>query len=91
VKKTDKVVLGIDPGTNIMGYGVIHIEGTQVKLLAMDVLNMQKLDDHPIKLKAIFDRTSNSLPNLNPMKYRSKPLSLARTYKACSSSVAPRA
>jgi crossover junction endodeoxyribonuclease RuvC len=39
----DKVILGIDPGTNVMGFGLIHIQGNQVKLLEMGVLNMAKI------------------------------------------------
>ena len=40
-----------------MGYGVIHIENRKAKLLTLGVLDMSKLDDHPIKLKTIFERT----------------------------------
>jgi crossover junction endodeoxyribonuclease RuvC len=51
----DKVILGIDPGTNVMGFGVIHIQGRSVSLLEMGTLHMEKLDDHGSKLKMIFD------------------------------------
>jgi crossover junction endodeoxyribonuclease RuvC len=63
---TDKVILGIDPGTNIMGYGAIHIQGRTAKLLTLGVLDMQKLDDHPEKLKTIFVRTVELIEEFKP-------------------------
>lgn len=53
---TDKIVLGIDPGTNIMGYGLIHIKGNKMELIVMGVLRLEKIDDHALKLQRIFDR-----------------------------------
>lgn len=55
--KSERVILGIDPGTTIMGYGVIREEGKTPILLEMDVLNMKKLPSHPAKLRAIFEGT----------------------------------
>jgi crossover junction endodeoxyribonuclease RuvC len=53
---TDKIVLGIDPGTNIMGYGLIHIKGNKMELIVMGVLHLGKVDDHALKLQKIFNR-----------------------------------
>jgi len=55
--KPERVILGIDPGTTIMGYGVIKEVGKTPALLEMDVLNMKKLPSHPAKLRAIFEGT----------------------------------
>ncbi len=66
MKKTDQVILGIDPGTNIMGYGVIHIQARKAKLLTLGVLDMSKLEDHPIKLKTIFERTLELIDHYHP-------------------------
>ena len=66
MKKTDKVILGIDPGTNIMGYGAIHIENRKARLLTLGVLDMSKLADHPIKLKTIFERTLELIEEYKP-------------------------
>jgi crossover junction endodeoxyribonuclease RuvC len=55
--KVDRVVLGIDPGTIIMGYGIIHIRGNGMQLIASGVIHLDKLDDHALRLKKIFDRT----------------------------------
>lgn len=52
---TDRIILGIDPGTNILGYGIIHQQGNNIKLIAMDVLHLEKVGDAALKLKKIFD------------------------------------
>jgi len=54
---SERVILGIDPGTNIMGYGIICISGQQMKLISLGVLKMEKLGDHGLKLKRIFEKT----------------------------------
>jgi crossover junction endodeoxyribonuclease RuvC len=62
----DRVILGIDPGTNIMGYGVIHIKGKNMELLAFDIVNLTKIDDHAIKLKEIFETTDKLIEQYKP-------------------------
>lgn len=52
---TEKIILGIDPGTTIMGYGVIIQKGNKIELITLDVLKLDKFSDHPIKLKKIFE------------------------------------
>ncbi len=64
--KNDKVILGIDPGTNIMGYGAIHIIGREIKLLGAGIITMQKLKDHPLKLKRIFEGTIDLIEQFKP-------------------------
>lgn len=53
----DKIVLGVDPGTNIMGFGVIHVRNTKMSLVTLDVIRLDKIDDAALKLKTIFERT----------------------------------
>ena len=47
--------MGIDPGTNIMGYGVIHIKQRKMNLIALGAINLSKIDNHNVKLKTIFE------------------------------------
>ena len=55
----ERIILGIDPGTTIMGYGVIRCRGkAQVELVEMGALHMAKIKDHALKLKRIYDRVS---------------------------------
>ena len=60
----DRIILGIDPGTNIMGYGLLHIVQGHMKLLDLGLLHLHNLDNHPLKLKKIFE-TSVSLIELH--------------------------
>jgi crossover junction endodeoxyribonuclease RuvC len=64
--KTDRIILGIDPGTNVMGYGVIHIKGVDAKLIHMDIVSFKKTDNHTIKLKSIFEETSLIIEKYRP-------------------------
>lgn len=49
--------MGIDPGTTIMGYGLIKVKGTEMELIRLDELMLKKYSDHYVKLKLIFERT----------------------------------
>lgn len=53
----DRIILGIDPGTNIMGYGLIHQQGNKIRLITLGILKLGKYSNHAIKLKKIFERT----------------------------------
>lgn len=54
---SDKIIIGIDPGTIVMGYGVIQIQNKKPKLLAMGVVRLNKIPDPNLKLKTIYDKT----------------------------------
>jgi len=56
MNQAEKIILGIDPGTNIMGYGIIEIHGKTMKLVATGVIDLSKIEDHHLKLKKIFER-----------------------------------
>ena len=64
--RTDKIILGIDPGTTIMGYGLIQIKGKEMELLQMGVLHLSKLNSHALKLKRIFERTLTMIDEYKP-------------------------
>jgi len=52
----NRIILGIDPGTNILGYGLIADDGKNIALITMGVLKLGKIDSHALKLKKIFER-----------------------------------
>ena len=52
----DRIILGIDPGTIVMGYGILKIEGNKPKLEAMGILQLNKYEDHYLRLRKIFER-----------------------------------
>jgi crossover junction endodeoxyribonuclease RuvC len=63
---TEKIIIGIDPGTNIMGYGVISIVKKKMTLLCIDELILHKLDSQALKLKKIFERTLSLIDMYHP-------------------------
>ena len=67
--QTDKIILGIDPGTTIMGYGLIHIKGNKMELIQMGVLHLSKLGSHELKLKRIFERTLQLVDEYKPDEF----------------------
>ena len=67
--QTDKIILGIDPGTTIMGYGIIHIKGKKMELIQMGVLHLSKLGSHELKLKRIFERTLQLVDEYKPDEF----------------------
>ena len=62
----DKIILGIDPGTTVMGYGLIHIKGKQLHLINFGVIHLDKFQNHPDKLKKIFDRLNEIITEYKP-------------------------
>ena len=62
----DKIILGIDPGTTVMGYGIIHIKNNNMSLIAMGSIELNKLETHFLKLKKIFERTQYLINEYKP-------------------------
>ena len=54
----EKIILGIDPGTNVMGYGLIKVVGNKAEMLTMGVIDLRKAGDAYLKLGHIFKRVS---------------------------------
>ena len=54
----DKVYIGIDPGTNVMGYGILGIKGRKPSMIAMGVIKLSRFDSHYLRLKHIHERVS---------------------------------
>jgi crossover junction endodeoxyribonuclease RuvC len=63
---TNRIIIGIDPGTNIMGYGIIEITGGKIHLLSLGVLKLNKVESHNLKLKNIFERTFSLIEQYHP-------------------------
>ena len=62
----DKIILGIDPGTTVMGYGIIHFKGKEMKLITFGIIQLSKLPTHPDKLKRIFERLDGIIKEFKP-------------------------
>ena len=64
--KQDRIILGIDPGTNIMGYGLIQQKANKISIITMGVLKLSAYDNHPMKLKRIFERVLSLIDEYHP-------------------------
>tara|TARA_B100001287_G_C22672178_1_gene525822 strand:+ start:1966 stop:2520 length:555 start_codon:yes stop_codon:yes gene_type:complete len=63
---SEKIILGIDPGTTVMGYGLIKVVNNEMEFLLLNELDLKKYKDHYLKLKLIFNRTLELIENYHP-------------------------
>jgi len=64
--KTDKIILGIDPGTRILGFGVIRVLDRKVEYLHMGVVNLKGTKDHFVTLRTIYEEVTKIIEKYNP-------------------------
>jgi crossover junction endodeoxyribonuclease RuvC len=62
----EKIILGVDPGTTIMGYGVILIQNNQMKLIQYGVIHLTRYPSHALKLSKIFERITQIIEEFQP-------------------------
>lgn len=62
----EKIILGIDPGTNVMGYGVLRANGNKAQLVAMGVIDMRRMSDPYLRLGRIFERVTGIIDEYLP-------------------------
>ncbi len=66
IPQKERIILGLDPGTNIMGYGIICITGKKIDLLQYGVIHLQKYTGYEMKLKKIFERVLGIVDEFSP-------------------------
>lgn len=62
----ERIILGIDPGTIVMGYGVLLIAAKKPQLVTMGVLKLNKFENHYLRLQHIFDRVTQLIDSYHP-------------------------
>ena len=62
----EKIILGMDPGTSVMGYGVLQVEGNTSKVVQYGVIHLSKYNTHELKLKKIFERVTSIIDEYKP-------------------------
>ena len=62
----ERIILGIDPGTTIMGFGLIRVTGKRMEFLQLNELKLNKYSDHYVKLRLIFERTIELIESYHP-------------------------
>jgi crossover junction endodeoxyribonuclease RuvC len=62
----EKIILGLDPGTTIMGYGLVSARGPAIRLIQYGVIHLDKYTGHELKLKKIFERVLSLVDEYHP-------------------------
>lgn len=66
LKNSEKIIIGVDPGTQVMGYGVILVKNAQIELIQYGVIKLNKYTTHELKLKKIFERITQLIEEYLP-------------------------
>ncbi len=59
VRDYQRVIIGIDPGTNVMGYGILGVNGKKPELIAMGVVKLSRFETHYLRLRRIYERVQD--------------------------------
>lgn len=62
----EKIILGLDPGTTVMGYGLVCVRGSKLELIQYGVIHLTKYEGHELKLKKIFERVVSLVDEYHP-------------------------
>lgn len=65
-EQSETIILGLDPGTSVMGYGLISIKSKKISLLQFGVIHLSKYKNHEVKLKKIFERILSLIDDYHP-------------------------
>ena len=57
-KQYERIIMGIDPGTNVMGYAMLGVNGKRPELIVMGVIKLSKFESHYLRLSRIYERVS---------------------------------
>jgi crossover junction endodeoxyribonuclease RuvC len=83
LQKPPKIILGIDPGTLIMGYGILEVNGSRVVMRDMQVLRLSGKKDNHQRLQLIHEKVEELIRIYKPDEFALKHPSLEKMYKAC--------
>jgi len=64
--KPEKIIMGIDPGTNLMGYAILRTQGNKAEMVAFGVIELKKYASHYLKLGKIFERVQGIIDAYHP-------------------------
>lgn len=79
----EKLILGIDPGTNIMGYGLLRINGNKATLENMGAWDMRKINDPYLRLGRIFEQVTDIICKYPPDEMAIEAPFSVKTYNPC--------
>ena len=65
-RQYENIIIGIDPGTNVMGYALLGVNGKTPELIVMGVLQLSRMEDHYMRLRHIYERVSGVIAEYLP-------------------------
>ena len=65
-KNKTMLILGIDPGTQVLGYSILNTDGEKPQLVVMDVLYLRKISDFHLRIRKIYDTTQRIIDSYHP-------------------------
>ena len=65
-KQYERIIMGIDPGTNVMGYAMLGVNGKRPELIVMGVIKLSKFESHYLRLSRIYERGSGLIKEFLP-------------------------
>ena len=66
LKDYERIIMGIDPGTNVMGYAMLGVNGKKPSVIVMGMLQLNRFDDHYLRLRRIFERVTQLVTQYLP-------------------------
>lgn len=63
---TEKIIMGVDPGTNLMGYALLRVIGNKAELIVMGVIKLQRYESHYLRLGKIYERITSIIDTYHP-------------------------
>ncbi|MDE5773896.1 MAG: crossover junction endodeoxyribonuclease RuvC [Muribaculaceae bacterium] len=66
VRKYERIIMGIDPGTNVMGYGVLGVNGKSAEVVVMGIIQLSRYESHYLRLRRIFERVTGLVEQYLP-------------------------
>ncbi len=66
IRGYDRIIMGIDPGTNVMGYGLLGVRRSKPEMILMGVIKLNRFDDHYLRLRRIFERVTQLVTRYLP-------------------------
>ena len=62
----ERIIMGIDPGTNVMGYGLLGINGKKLTPIFLGAIELNKVGDHYLRLARIYERVTGIIEQYLP-------------------------
>ena len=66
LKQFDRIIMGIDPGTNVMGYSLLGVASKKPVMIAMGVIELSRFESHYMRLRRIYDRVVGLVESFLP-------------------------